>query len=80
LAVTNWHRMQSTLTLEGNLDASDNFCCSLRDQLKLRGQKGKEIKPFFHTCFSEYLLMENTDEMKIGGLGVTHGFPTDGKR
>ncbi|RKP05096.1 rab-GTPase-TBC domain-containing protein [Thamnocephalis sphaerospora] len=80
LSITNWHQMRMILRLESSLDASDNFCCALRDQLKRRGRTLKSLKPFLSTCFSEVLLADKDAGDHLGGLGLTHGFPGDTKK
>ena len=80
VSIVTWHQMRLTINLDADRGQVDGFCATLRDQLRVHIKHMKNLKPFLLTCYSEALLMNKTEEFKLCGLGVEHGFPGDAKK
>ncbi|KAM9935137.1 hypothetical protein OXX80_005286 [Metschnikowia pulcherrima] len=73
------------LYLVGLRSESERFSFQLKTALKSNMPDVKNLSPFIHTCYSEYLLTknkvssENVEKMPPSGLGVEFKFPGNAK-
>lgn len=85
LAVTTHSRVAITLYLVGIRSDSERFSYNLKLALKKNLPNVLRLKPFIHTCYSEYLLAKNNvssekvDALPPGGLGTLFRFPGNAK-
>ncbi|GEQ70797.1 hypothetical protein JCM33374_g4476 [Metschnikowia sp. JCM 33374] len=85
LEVVTHSKLSIKLYLVGLRSESEKFSVQLKSALKENLPNVKNLQPFIHTCYSEYLLCknkvssENVDKMPPGGLGVDFKFPGDAK-
>lgn len=62
LSITVWHGMQLIFQLNALRPTCEVFCTALRDRLRAHLGEMKQLRPFFDTCYSEALLLDESVE------------------